>query len=76
MRRLDFVVGGVQTGGTTALDSLLRDHPGIRMARHKEIHYFDDERLDWSASDPARLDAQFDWFEGGVIRGEATPIYS
>ena len=41
--RVDFVIGGVQKGGTTALDKILRRHPDIAMAREKEPHMFDDD---------------------------------
>ena len=41
--RVDFVIGGVQKGGTTALDRILRRHPDIAMARDKEPHMFDDD---------------------------------
>ena len=34
--RVDFVIGGVQKGGTTALDRLLRRRPDVAMAPVKE----------------------------------------
>jgi hypothetical protein len=39
--RVDVVVGGVQKGGTTALDQTLRGHPAMRMPSEKEPHWFD-----------------------------------
>lgn len=72
--RVRFFIAGVQKGGTTALDSILRDHPSIQMARVKEVHHFDDEAIDWSAPDHGRLHAAFDWEATGVVRGEATPV--
>lgn len=73
---VDFFVIGAQKAGTTAIDAYLREHPGIRMADRKEVHYFDDEALDWNAPDTAPLHACFDWRAGNaVVRGEATPIY-
>lgn len=72
--RVQFFIAGVQKGGTTALDSILRDHPSIQMARVKEVHHFDDEAVDWSAPDHGRLHAAYDWAATGVVRGEATPI--
>ena len=54
---------------------MLRDHPQIQMARVKEVHFFDNERLDWAAPDVSHLHRQFDWTCGPVVRGEATPIY-
>src|SRR6185503_6418815 len=78
-RRVDFFVAGVQKGGTTALDAMLRRHPAIQMARLngkdvKEVHFFDDESIDWSAPDYGKLHRHYDWSESRV-RGEATPIY-
>ena len=72
--RVQFFIAGVQKGGTTALDSILREHQSIQMARNKEVHHFDDEAIDWSAPDHGRLHAAFDWNPAGVVRGEATPV--
>ncbi len=72
--RVQFFIAGVQKGGTTALDSILRDHPSVQMARVKEVHHFDDEAIDWSAPDHSRLHAAFDWDAASVVRGEATPV--
>jgi hypothetical protein len=72
---VNFFVIGVQKGGTTALDSYLRQHPAIQMAFVKEVHHFDDESQDWSRPGHNRLHRQFDWRAQGVLRGEATPIY-
>ena len=72
--RVQFFIAGVQKGGTTALDSILRGHPSVQMARVKEVHHFDDEAIDWSAPDHSRLHAAFDWDAAGVVRGEATPV--
>ena len=59
--QVDFFIIGVQKGGTTAIDSYLRHHPSVQMASVKEIHFFDDEQIDWSNPDYTRLHAQFDW---------------
>lgn len=75
-QRVNFFIAGVQKGGTTALDAMLRQHPNIEMAKLKEVHFFDNDALDWSASDFVHLHSQFDWARQGVIRGEATPIYT
>ena len=72
--RVQFFIAGVQKGGTTALDSILREHPSIQMARDKEVHHFDDEAIDWSVPDHSRLHKAFDWDAAGVVRGEATPV--
>lgn len=73
--RIEFFIVGVQKGGTTALDALLRRHPGVQMSKRKEVHYFDNEELDWSQPDPTLLHDQFDWTHPALLRGEATPIY-
>jgi len=74
---LDFFIAGVQKGGTTALDYFLRQHPSVQMAKVKEVHFFDDDRIDWSAPDLERLNASFAWDDSeNVVRGEATPIYT
>jgi len=72
--RVQFFIAGVQKGGTTALNSVLRGHPSIQMARVKEVHHFDDDAIDWSAPDHSRLHAAYDWKARGAVRGEATPI--
>lgn len=73
---VDFFIAGVQKGGTTALDQYLRHHPDILMANSKEIHFFDDECIDWSNADYARLHGAFADSLGAMLRGEATPIYT
>lgn len=74
--KVDFFICGVQKGGTTALDSFLRQHPEIQMGNAKEIHHFDNESINWSAPDHTSLHAQFDPKFAARVRGEATPIYS
>lgn len=71
--RVDFLVAGVQKGGTTALFDYLRLHPALNMAPAKEVHFFDDESVDWAAPDYGAYHAAFPDREG--VRGEATPIY-
>ncbi|WP_210209042.1 sulfotransferase family protein [Roseiarcus fermentans] len=73
---VDFFICGVQKGGTTALDSFLRRHPDIEMAKIKETHFFDDESVDWTHPDYDKLHAWFDADRSRRLRGEATPIYS
>lgn len=73
-RRVNFIVAGVQKAGTTALYDHLADDPAICLSRVKEVHFFDDEQVDWAAPDYGPYHAQFD-DAGPAIRGEATPIY-
>lgn len=72
--QVDFIIIGVQKGGTTALFDHLADDPAIALSKIKEVHFFDDEAQDWSAPDYGAYHAQFDSAAKGP-RGEATPIY-
>lgn len=72
--RVEFIIIGVQKGGTTALFEYLSDDPAIALPRVKETHFFDDEAVDWTDPDYERYHAQFDPDAKG-LRGEATPIY-
>ena len=76
---VDFVIAGVQKGGTSALWQFLRQHPQIGMALPKEVHLFD--APDYVPDTPvADLDARYrPWFAhwGAVrLRGEDTPNYT
>ncbi|WP_084399632.1 sulfotransferase family protein [Henriciella aquimarina] len=76
-RRIDFMIGGVQKGGTTSLDAYLRQHPGIAMAKKKEVHFFDKRpRTYIRPFDYWLYHRQFRWEEqaSGAKLGEATPI--
>ena len=72
--RVDFLIAGVQKGGTTALHAYLAEHPGLNLAAEKEVHFFDDETVDWRAPDYGAYHARFDP-AAGRITGESTPIY-
>lgn len=72
--RIDFMVIGVQKAGTTALYDYLAEDPSIGLSQVKEVHFFDDETLDWARPDYDPYHARFDW-DRPAIRGEATPIY-
>jgi hypothetical protein len=67
-------VCGVQKGGTTSLDAHFREHPDLSPPVRKELHFFDNETLDWSNPDYSILEAGFATEHGG-LRYEATPIY-
>ena len=69
-----FLIAGVQKGGTTALFDYLRLHPDLTLPEMKEVHFFDDETVDWSRPDYGPYHAAVP-AEGGRLRGEATPIY-
>lgn len=76
-RRIDFLVCGVQKGGTTALDNWLRSHPDIGMPERKELHFFDNEKL---VRLPERIRYRyyhsfFDGCDPKKVLGEVTPAY-
>jgi len=76
MPPIEFFIAGVQKGGTSSLAHYLRRSSCVQLPDGKEIHFFDDESVDWSAPDYRPLHAHFNWSQmSGVIRGEATPIY-
>ncbi|MEG4347420.1 sulfotransferase domain-containing protein [Microcoleus sp. A003_D6] len=69
----EFIIIGVQKGGTTSLYNYLIQHPQIAPATQKEIHYFDlnfHKTPDWYYS-------QFPQPESGEsqLTGEASPYY-
>jgi hypothetical protein len=73
---VNFLVAGVQKGGTTALFDYLGDYGDVALPRVKEVHFFDDERQDWSRPNYAWYHSTFDDASQGRPRGEATPIYT
>lgn len=73
--RLNFLIAGVQKGGTTALWHFLRQHPGILLSDRKELHFFDNEDINWEDPDYSILHSHFPGCSGGRALGEATPIY-
>lgn len=71
---VSFLVIGAQKAGTTALYDYLTEIPGISLPRQKEVHFFDDESIDWDRPDYDAYHANFAE-HGEGLRGEATPIY-
>jgi len=68
------IVGGVQKGGTTSLFRYLETHPQLQPPRQKELHFFDEESIDWNRPDYGLLHGAFGPM--GVRKAfEATPIY-
>ena len=73
---VQFVIGGAQKSGTTALEVHLRTHPEIGMASCKEVHFFDHDQY-FTGGTPD-YDHYHSFFESGEARrvvGEATPAY-
>jgi hypothetical protein len=70
----DFIIIGAQKGGTTFLNQLLAQHPRIKAAFLKEVHYFDlnfDKGTNWYRSNfPVRMSNK-----DKCVTGEASPYY-
>lgn len=69
--RPQFLVVGVQKGGTTSLYHHLAEHPRVRLGRVKEYHFFDEHfgrGLEWYRG-------QLPALEPGEITGDFTPLY-
>jgi len=77
-RKVEFLVAGVQKGGTTALFDYLQEHPALLLPAIKEAHFFDDETVDWARPDYSPYHALFQGADVDHARlwGEATPIYT
>jgi hypothetical protein len=74
--RVNFVIGGTQKGGTSALDLFLRQHPEICMPKtKKELHYFDREENFGGHPDYKKYHAHFRPESQHRAIGEATPSY-
>jgi len=73
---VNFVIGGTQKGGTSALDSFLRQHPQICMPKsRKEVHFFDYEANFGARPAYRKYHENFRPGAEHVVIGEATPIY-
>jgi hypothetical protein len=75
-RTVNFVICGTQKGGTTALDTYLREHLEVCMADHKEVHFFDhEEHFANGNPDYSKYHTFFSPKKAHKVLGEATPIY-
>lgn len=77
MKTLDFMIVGVQKGGTTALAYFLSQHPALAIAEGKEVHLFDSPGYssEWTRE---RINQQYSAnfvASEDKLWGEATPIY-
>lgn len=75
-RHVNFLIAGVQKAGTSSLYQLLKRHPAIGLSSVKEVHFFDDESIDWSKPAYDRYQSYFPKRRRAIAWGEATPIYS
>ena len=69
LRLPHFIVLGTQKGGTSSLQKLLEQHPGVYLPPCKEVHYFS-----LHSQQPARwYAAHYDNALRGQQRGDITP---
>lgn len=74
--QVEIIIGGVQKAGTTSLFRYLQGHSALLAPRQrKELHFFDDETLDWSKPQHEILHSAFSDMGTGRKAFEATPIY-
>ncbi|ARS25798.1 hypothetical protein KC8_00620 [Sphingomonas sp. KC8] len=66
---------GTQKGGTTSLHAHFVEHPELSAPQKKELHFFDNESVDWIRPDYAPLHASFSTAPGHGLRYDITPIY-
>ncbi|GAB4362496.1 MAG: sulfotransferase [Cyanophyceae cyanobacterium] len=72
----DFLIIGVQKGGTTSLYRYLLQHPQVAPAATKEVHFFDlhyGQGLDWYRAQFPELGSRRG--DRPVLTGEASPYY-
>lgn len=80
--QVNFLIAGMQKGGTTALDRFLRAHDDLCLPCRKEVHFFDDEKVNWSAPDYSQYHDFYPEKKGNQTQnaarlvGDITPIYS
>ena len=65
----------MQKGGTFSLYRLLERHPEIGLSKAKEVHFFDNEEIEWASPRYGQYHRNFPRWREGQVRGEATPIY-
>ncbi len=59
VNRISIFACGVQKGGTTSLHSHFAEHPELSTPQRKELHFFDDEQIDWAEPDYSPLENFF-----------------
>lgn len=72
---VDFIVGGVQKAGTTAIHDFLAQHPHVALLRDQALHFFDKEEHFQDAPDYRILHNNFDAGRRWRVAGEVTADY-
>ncbi|MEO7251192.1 MAG: sulfotransferase [Arenimonas sp.] len=78
MPLVQFLIGGTQKSGTSALAHYLDMHPEVRLPLGKEAHVFDNPELDDEDLSAQRINAKYAAHlqpEDACLHGDATPIY-
>jgi hypothetical protein len=75
IKRVDFVVAGVQKAGTTAIHDFLAQHPQIALLRDQALHFFDSEENFQSEPDYDILLGNFNPGWRWRVAGEVTADY-
>ena len=75
VEHVDFIVGGVQKAGTTALHDFLAQHPQVALLRDQALHFFDKDEHFASAPDYGILHGNFKTRRGWRVAGEVTADY-
>lgn len=70
----DFLIVGTQKGGTSSLFAYLAQHPQVRPARVKEVHFFDKKWREGIGSYRAEFPLRASLWRAASITGEATPV--
>lgn len=73
--KLDFVIAGVQKGGTTSLAEQLAGHPGVAFCTEKEPHFFSKVKKPFDMESSQRFWSLFP-MRDGALYGEASTSYT
>lgn len=60
-KKINFFIVGTQKGGTTSLWEYLKENSAAQMSTEKEIHFFDNEQMDWQNPKYSILHSYFSW---------------
>src|SRR5437764_4547292 len=75
VKRVDFIVGGVQKAGTTALHDFLAQHPHVALLPDQALHFFDKEEHFAAEPDYRILHGNFKPGWRWRVAGEVTADY-
>lgn len=66
---------GIQKSGTTTFFEYIRNHWQIAPSKVKELHFFDNEGINWANPDYSEYNNSFEENDFAQYHFEATPIY-